>query len=134
MARIKKGLNDKELQILKIIKEKGGPITSSEIMKIAPEFNKNIVQPSLRTLLSLNLIRVEDTIIEVNIVSRRFVMTEDAPRILGEMFFEEYKSLENLAGKENLFAALITTDKKDKSGRITASSLRRLLDDMKEGY
>lgn len=129
MPKEKRGINSKERRILEIIKNSDGPITASEIQKRIPEYNKNIIQPSLRNLLALNLIEVADTVIERNLVSRKFTMTKEAPKIIGELFFEEYKSLKSLAGSEELFAALITKNKNDKSGKAEISELRKMLEE-----
>jgi chromosome segregation and condensation protein ScpB len=129
MPRVKKGINHKERQILEIIKNYKEPITSNEIMKIAPELNKNAVQPALRTLLSMELIEVVDVIMEKNVASRRFKMTENAPKIIGELFLDEFKSLKRLAGSEELFAALITTKKSDKSGKENIEELKKIIEE-----
>ena len=67
--------------------------------------------------------------IERNLVSRKFTMTKEAPKIIGELFFEEYKSLKSLAGSEELFAALITKNKNDNSGKAEISELRKMLEE-----
>ncbi|MBR1860646.1 MAG: hypothetical protein IJ796_02120 [Lachnospiraceae bacterium] len=131
MSRVKNGLNAKERQVLEIIKSSKEPITSNEIMRIAPELNKNAVQPALRTLLSMHLIEVADTVLDRNIVSRCFRMTKDAPKIIGELFFEEFKSLQRLADTDVLFAALISNKKGDKSGKAEIEDLKKLIDDYK---
>ena len=133
MARFKNGLNKKEKQVLEIIKNAGEPITSNEIMMKAPELNKNAVQPAIRTLLSMGLIEVTDTVMERNIVSRCFAMTKDATEIIGNLFLDEFRSLQKLADKDDLFAALITTKKGDKSGKTNIEDLKELIEDYKSG-
>lgn len=133
MARFKNGLNRKEKQVLEIIKNSEEPITSNEIMMKAPELNKNAVQPALRTLLSMGLIEVTDTVMERNIVSRCFAMTKEAPEIIGNLFLDEFRSLQKLADKDDLFAALITTKKGDKSGKTNIEELKELIEDYKCG-
>lgn len=133
MARFKNGLNRKEKQVLEIIKNSEEPITSNEIMMKAPELNKNAVQPAIRTLLSMGLIEVTDTVMERNIVSRCFAMTKEAPEIIGNMFLDEFRSLQKLADKDDLFAALITTKKGDKSGKTNIEELKELIEDYKSG-
>ncbi len=133
MARFKNGLNKKEKQVLEIIKNAGEPITSNEIMMKAPELNKNAVQPAIRTLLAMGLIEVTDTVMERNIVSRCFAMTKDAPEIIGNLFLDEFRSLQKLADKDDLFAALITTKKGDKSGKTNIEDLKELIEDYKSG-
>ena len=133
MARFKNGLNRKEKQVLEIIKNSEEPITSNEIMMKAPELNKNAVQPAIRTLLAMGLIEVTDTVMERNIVSRCFAMTKDAPEIIGNLFLDEFRSLQKLADKDDLFAALITTKKGDKSGKTNIEELKELIEDYKSG-
>ncbi len=133
MARFKNGLNRKEKQVLEIIKNSEEPITSNEIMMKAPELNKNAVQPAIRTLLAMGLIEVTDTVMERNIVSRCFAMTKDAPEIIGNLFLDEFRSLQKLADKDDLFAALITTKKGDRSGKTNIEELKELIEDYKSG-
>ncbi len=133
MPKEKVGLNSKEKQVLEIIKNTGKPITSNDIMKIAPDLNKNAVQPALRTLLKMELIEVFDTVMDRNILSRRFVMTKDAPKIIGDLFFDEFKSLQKLADTSVLFAALITNKKGDKSGKADIEELKKMIESYKKG-
>ncbi len=133
MPKEKNGLNFKEKQVFEIIKNAAEPVTSNDIMKTAPELNKNAVQPALRTLLKMGLIEVFDTVVDRNILSRRFVMTKEAPKIIGDLFFEEFKTLQRLADTNVLLTALITTKKGDTSGKADLEDLKKMIDSYKKG-
>lgn len=132
MPKEKKGLNTKEQKIYEIIKNSQEPITVNEIMKVAPKFNSNTVQPAIRNLLKMGLIKVYDTTVDRNIISRRFVITEEAPQIIGKLFLDEFKALQKLVDTDVLFASLITTKKNDKSGRADIDELKKIVESFKK--
>ena len=129
--RVKGGLNAKERKIFELIKNSNNPITSNELMKMTG-YNKNAVQPSLRTLLEMGLIEVKDTVIENNIVTRRFVTTEDSSKAITELFRNEYESFSKHVEKRELFSALFTGERSGKYDMDELEELSKMLEEFKK--
>lgn len=129
--RAKGGLNAKERKVYELIRNSKNPITSSELMQLTG-FNKNAVQPCLRTLLEMKLIEVKDTVVEGNIVSRRFVTTKESDSIISGIFYEEFKSFSKMAGKKELFSALFKADEDPKLMEEELGELSKMLEAYKK--
>ena len=115
----KNKLNAKEFKILTLIKEAGKPITTGELIDDASGLTKNIVHPAIRTLLKMELICVADTVLEKNIVSRRFTLSPNSESVIQQMFQEEFRTYEKLLARKKLFCALFdASDSEDERSQI----------------
>ena len=72
---LNKYLNAKEYDIFSTILHSEEPLNVSQIIELHPEMTANIVQPSIRKLIKLNLVEVADITLDGNIFSRRFKPT-----------------------------------------------------------
>lgn len=105
-----KYLNTKEYDILSTIIHSDEPLNVSQIIALHPDMTTNIVQPSIRKLIKLNLIEIANITLEGNVFARQFKPTAVAPDIIRKMFIDDYLQFSNLISKQVLINAIIQAD------------------------
>ena len=103
-------MNAKEYDILSTILHAKEPLNVSQIIEFHPNMTANIVQPSIRKLMKLNLVEVADITLEGNVFSRRFKPTAAAPDMLQKMFIDDYIHFSKLVSGQSLISAMIQAD------------------------
>lgn len=122
-----KYLNTKEYDILTTIFHSDEPLNVSQIMEFHPAMTANIVQPSIRKLIKLNLVEVADITLQGNVFSRRFKLSEAAPDIIRKMFVDDYMHFSKLISGQALISAMIQADNDPEKAMQDTSELEKLL-------
>lgn len=126
-----KYLNAKEYEVLCIIFHAEEPINVPQISKLQPELTANIVQPAIRKLLKLKLIKVADIAVDRNNFSRRFKPAESATDIIQKMFADEYIMFSRLISEQTLLSAITQTNNNPEKTKKEISEIERLLQEYK---
>lgn len=127
-----KYLNAKEYDIFSTILHSEEPLNVSQIIELHPEMTANIVQPSIRKLIKLNLVEVADITLDGNIFSRRFKPTVAASDIIQKMFVDDYIHFSKLVSSQSLISAMIQADNNPEQAMQDIREMEQLLREYKE--
>lgn len=122
-----KYLNEKEYDILSTILHSDQPLNVSQIIDFHPSMTANIVQPSIRKLMKLNLVEVADITLEGNVFSRRFKPTAAAPEMLRKMFVDDYVHFSKLVSGQTLISAMVQADNDPSKAMQDIDEMEKLL-------
>jgi|UPI0003B36BF7 hypothetical protein len=129
---LNKYLNAKEYDIFSTILHSEEPLNVSQIIELHPEMTANIVQPSIRKLIKLNLVEVADITLDGNIFSRRFKPTVTASDIIQKMFVDDYIHFSKLVSSQSLISAMIQADNNPEQAMQDIREMEQLLREYKE--
>jgi len=129
---LNKYLNAKEYDILSTILHSDEPLNVSQIIEHNPGMKSNIVQPSIRKLMKLNLVEVADITLKGNVFSRRFKTTAAAPDIIQNMFIDDYMHFNKLVSGQTLINAMMQADNNPDKAIRDINELEKLLSEYKK--
>lgn len=127
-----KYLNAKEYDILSTILHAEEPLNVSQIIELHPDMTANIVQPSIRKLIKLNLVEIADITLEGNVFARRFRPTAAAPDIIQKMFVDDYVHFSKLVSGQSLVSAMVQADSNPDKALQDIREMENLLQEYKK--
>ncbi|MDE6674518.1 MAG: BlaI/MecI/CopY family transcriptional regulator [Acetatifactor sp.] len=125
-------LNQRELEVMKILHESDRALTSTEIVNSGAGLTQSTVQAVLRKLLAAELVEVKGITHSGNVLSRTFGATEKSKEVLIEKFFHDYRCFRTIISKRAALAGMFEMDDDDSTRSEDIREIEQLLADIKQ--
>lgn len=125
-------LNQRELEVMKILHESDRALTSTEIVNSGVGLTQSTVQAVLRKLLATELVEVKGITHSGNVLSRTFGATEKSKEVLVEKFFHDYRCFRTIISKRAALAGMFEMDEDESTRSEDIREIEQLLADIKQ--
>lgn len=125
-------LNQRELEVMKILHESDRALTSTEIVNSGAGLTQSTVQAVLRKLLAAELVEVKGITHSGNVLSRTFGATEKSKEVLVEKFFHDYRCFRTIISKRAALAGMFEMDEDESTRSEDIREIEQLLADIKQ--
>lgn len=125
-------LNQRELEVLRILHATEQPLTSTQIVRAGEELTQSTVQAVLRKLMANDMIEVRGVTHSGNVLSRTFGATEKSREILTQRFLESYKNYRNVISIKMAIEGMLDMEEDEEKRKEDIRSIEEVVAGLKK--
>ncbi len=125
-------INQRELEVLKILYSSDQALTSSQIVNAGDGMSQSTVQAVIRKLMAADLIEVKGITHSGNVLSRTFGVTERSREVLNQRFLEYLRAYKNVIGLRAVVGGMLEMEEDETKKGEYIKVLQKLLAELKD--
>lgn len=127
-------LNQRELEVLKILHSSDQAMTSTQIVHSGDGLTQSTVQAVIRKLMAADLIEVQGITHSGNVLSRTFSATEKSKEVLNQRFLDFFRDHKGIVGLRAAILDMFEMEEDEAKKAEDIRELEKLLKELKAKY
>lgn len=124
-------LNQRELEVLKILHSSDQALTSTQIVKAGDGLTQSTVQAVMRKLMAADMIEVQGITHSGNVLSRTFGATEKSREVLNQRFLDFFRDYKSIIGLRAAILGMFELERDETKKAEDIRELEELLAELK---